>query len=209
MEDNNIIAAIIANDIPDDNIVKGYAIHSLYSHQFDYSCRHIVKSRKVALEIKRYYKNKYGVAPAIRPIIRNARLCMEFGGIDPDDQKSYNNYEKLLKKEGPARAGYRRVILSESKDALVAYNIMRIREHKNPCSIKKAYEKASKMNNIVFMLMFEKYGSTKTIGNWTRKNAEIISSASDWEIFKACNYDKDLASFYIQAKTQMPINYLY
>ena len=210
MEDK-IMADIKNNDKPDNNIVKGYIIHDegYFYPDVDFDGKVFANSRKAAIELKHHLKKEYNIDCVITPIISDARLCMEFGGINPDAIRAYNNYTELLKTEGPARAGYRNELKGKSKDAIVAYNLLRMKAKKNPCSILEVRTRAEFIGRTIYELMYEKTGKKISFDAWTRKNAEIISSASNWDIFKACNYDKYLTSCYINAKIQKPINYLY
>lgn len=79
------------------NIIKTYVIVD----DFDVvnPTLYFTNSRKAAIEVKKYFKRNYNNKVTIRPIVSDAIFCFDFGGINPDAIKAYNNYKKLLETE--------------------------------------------------------------------------------------------------------------
>lgn len=85
-------------DTASKNIIKTYVIVDYFD-----VCNpdlYFTTSRKAAIEVKKYFKNTYNNEVEIRPIVNDAIFCFDFGGINPDAIRAYNNYTKLLKTEG-------------------------------------------------------------------------------------------------------------
>ncbi len=95
---NEVEEIINKFDVASKNIIETYVIVD----DFDV-CNpelYFTTSREAAIEVKKYFKKNYNNEVTIRPIISDAIFCFDFGGINPDAIKAYNNYTKLLKAEG-------------------------------------------------------------------------------------------------------------